>query len=78
MYHLGRRVREKLAGSDDPRDRPVLDLNWNYTTEVENGVEEPSAESVLCEINGYDSEGNPLDDYLVHDQATSWGMDRCS
>jgi formate dehydrogenase major subunit len=64
MYHLGRRVREKLAGSDDPRDRPVLDLNWNYTTEVENGVEEPSAESVLCEINGYDSEGNPLDDYL--------------
>jgi formate dehydrogenase major subunit len=64
MYHLGRRVREKLAGSDDPRDRAVLDLNWNYTTEVENGVEEPSAESVLCEINGYDSEGNPLDDYL--------------
>ena len=33
MYHLGRRIREKLAGSTDPRDRAVLDLTWDYPTE---------------------------------------------
>ena len=32
MYHLGRRVKEKLADSDDPRDRPILDLTWDYPT----------------------------------------------
>ena len=29
-YHLGRRIREKLAGSADEMDRPVLDLTWDY------------------------------------------------
>jgi formate dehydrogenase major subunit len=33
MYHLGRLVRERLAGSDDPRDRPIIDLTWDYPTE---------------------------------------------
>ncbi|MGH3100129.1 MAG: molybdopterin-dependent oxidoreductase, partial [Thermoleophilia bacterium] len=28
-YHLGRRIREKLAASDEPRDRPLLDLAWD-------------------------------------------------
>ncbi len=32
MYHLGRRIREKLAGSTDAMDRPVLDLTWDYPT----------------------------------------------
>src|SRR5690606_10046221 len=32
-YHLGRRIRAKLAGSTDPRDRPILDLTWEYPTE---------------------------------------------
>ena len=32
-YHLGRRIREKLAGSTDPRDRPLLDLTWDYPTD---------------------------------------------
>ncbi len=35
-YHLGRRIRERLAGSDDERDRPVLDLTWDYPTEGEH------------------------------------------
>ena len=53
MYHLGRRVREKLAGSDDAeRDRAVLDLTWDYPTE---GAERrPDAEAVLREIGGVD------------------------
>lgn len=64
MYHLGRKVREKLAGSDDPKDRPIRDLNWEYPTEMENEVEEPSAEAVLREINGWDSDNNALSTYL--------------
>ena len=31
-YHLGRIIREKLAASTDPRDRPLLDLTWDYPT----------------------------------------------
>ena len=49
-YHLGRLIRAKLAGSTDPRDRPVLDLTWDYPTE--GAVGEPSADVVLREING--------------------------
>ena len=49
MYELGRRVREKLAGSTDPRDRPILDLTWDYPVD-EHG--DPDAEAVLAEING--------------------------
>ncbi len=41
MYHLGRRVKEKLAESEDPRDRPILDLTWDYPTV--GHAHEPSA-----------------------------------
>src|SRR5438093_4405650 len=34
-YHLGRKVREKLAGSEEARDRPLLDLTWGYPTQGE-------------------------------------------
>src|SRR5437763_11489181 len=50
IYHLGRRIREKLAGSDDLRDRPILDLTWDYPTQ--GPQDEPDAEAVLQEING--------------------------
>src|SRR3954463_4109142 len=43
FYHLGRILRERLAGSADERDRPLRDLAWDY--EVHNG--EPSADDVL-------------------------------
>lgn len=48
-YELGKRVREKLKDSTDPRDRPILDLTWDYPVD-EHG--EPDAEAVLAEING--------------------------
>ncbi|SDX90734.1 formate dehydrogenase major subunit [Modestobacter sp. DSM 44400] len=72
-YHLGRIIREKLAGSTDPRDRPLLDLTWDYPTE--GPVAEPSAETVLAEINGRDADGNPLSAYtaLKDDGSTSCG-----
>jgi formate dehydrogenase major subunit len=73
MYHLGRRVRERLAGSDDPRDRAVLDLTWDYPTAGPHA--EPSAEAVLREINGTDAEGRPLAGYteLRADGSTACG-----
>ncbi|MBO0747643.1 MAG: molybdopterin-dependent oxidoreductase, partial [Acidimicrobiaceae bacterium] len=73
MYHLGRRIRAKLAGSADPADRPVLDLTWDYPTE--GSRQEPSAEAVLAEINGFDSDGKPLSAYtqLKDDGSTTCG-----
>jgi formate dehydrogenase major subunit len=73
MYHLGRRIRDKLAGSQDPRDRPILDLTWDYPAEGEE--QEPSGEAVLAEINGFDADGKPLSGYtqLKADGSTSSG-----
>jgi formate dehydrogenase major subunit len=72
-YHLGRIIREKLAGSTDEMDRPVLDLTWDYPTRGEHA--EPDAEAVLAEINGRDADGNPLASYeqLKDDGSTSCG-----
>jgi len=72
-YHLGRIIRQKLADSTDPRDRPLLDLTWDYPTE--GPLAEPSAEAVLAEINGFDGEGKPLSGYtaLKDDGSTSSG-----
>ncbi|MGW0201280.1 formate dehydrogenase [Nonomuraea sp. NPDC003201] len=58
MYHLGRIIREKLAGSADPMDAPVLELTWDYPLVGE--LSEPSAEAVLAEINGWGPDRRPL------------------
>ncbi len=59
FYHLGKRIKQRLASSTLPRDRAVLDLAWEYPTHGE--LDEPSAEAVLREINGYEVEtGRPL------------------
>jgi formate dehydrogenase major subunit len=66
-FHLGRKIREKLAGStasggtpapELDMDRPVLDLTWDYPTK--GSLAEPEAEAVLVEINGWDAEGSPF------------------
>jgi formate dehydrogenase major subunit len=62
-YHLGRKIRDRLKDSEDPRDRPVLDLTWSYPTSGEH--EEPSAEAVLAEMNGFDRTGQSLADYKL-------------
>jgi formate dehydrogenase major subunit len=51
MYHLGKRLKELYAGSTDPKDRPIQDVTWDYP--VHGRIEEPNAESVLAEVNGY-------------------------
>jgi formate dehydrogenase major subunit len=73
MYHLGRRIKEKLAGSTDPMDRPLLDLTWDYP--VSGPLEEPVADAVLAEINGHGPDGSPLSAYtqLKDDGSTDCG-----
>ncbi len=72
-YHLGRRIRERLAGSREEMDRPLLDLTWDYPTEGE--LHEPSAEAVLAEINGRGADGELLSSFtaLKDDGSTSCG-----
>jgi formate dehydrogenase major subunit len=73
-YHLGVRLRAKLAGSGAERDRPLLDLTWTYPTHGE--LDEPSTEEVLREINGWDAEGKALSGYteLQADGSTACGV----
>ncbi|PRY52912.1 formate dehydrogenase major subunit [Knoellia remsis] len=49
FYQLGVRIRELVAESTDERDRPLLDMTWDYPLD-EHG--DPIPESVLREING--------------------------
>jgi formate dehydrogenase major subunit len=72
-YHLGRMLREKLKDSDDPKNRPLLDLTWFYPPSGE--IQEPSAEAVLSEISGWDATGQFLSAYklLKADGSTACG-----
>ncbi|MCU1615562.1 MAG: molybdopterin dinucleotide-binding region [Frankiales bacterium] len=72
-FHLGRILRQKLAHSTDPRDRPLLDLTWDYPTHGPSM--EPSAGAVLQEINGFGPDGKPLSTYMQmkDDGSTSGG-----
>ncbi|QYL26263.1 Formate dehydrogenase-O major subunit precursor [Mycobacterium shottsii] len=72
FYHLGRKLREKLSGSTDERDRPLLQLAWDYATEGD----EPSGEDVLRHMNGIDlGTGRTIDGYpsLKADGSTACG-----
>ena len=50
VYHLGRRLKEKAAYDQRPRNAGLNALTWSYGTEAPH--DEPSAEDVLQEING--------------------------
>jgi formate dehydrogenase major subunit len=49
-HGLLKRLKQRYAGSTNPNDAPFLALDWSFQ-EDEHG--EPSAESILKEINGY-------------------------
>jgi formate dehydrogenase major subunit len=72
-YHLGRIIRQKLSGSTDPIDRPVLDLTWDYPTK--GSLAEPDADAVLGEVSGRKSDGSYLSAYteLKDDGSTTCG-----
>jgi formate dehydrogenase major subunit len=53
-FHLGRRLKQRLADSKDPRDDLLRFLRWEYPTHAQ--IQEPSAEAVLAEISGWEIE----------------------
>ena len=73
FYHLGRILRERLAGSELERDRPLAALTWDYATHGPHA--EPSGDDVLREINGRGPDGELLTAYtqLRDDGSTSSG-----
>jgi formate dehydrogenase major subunit len=72
-FHLGRIIRERLAASTDPRDRPLLDLTWDYPVEAEH--DDPSAAAVLREVNGWGPDRDELSTFteLRADGSTACG-----
>ena len=52
VYHLGRRLEELYRASTAERDQLIQALTWDYPTEGPH--DEPLAEAVLREINGYE------------------------
>src|SRR4030081_74665 len=57
LYHLGRRLKELYRDSTDARDQGLRNLTWDYLPEEADPEyrihDEPSAEKVLMEVNGY-------------------------
>lgn len=47
VYDLGKRLKKLYEGSTDPKDRPILDMTWDY------GEHEADPYLVMKEVNGY-------------------------
>jgi formate dehydrogenase major subunit len=72
-YHLGKRIRRRLASSPELRDRAIRELTWEYPEHGE--TRDPDAHAVLREINGWGPDGKALDAYtkLKPDGSTACG-----
>jgi formate dehydrogenase major subunit len=73
-FHLGRRIKQKLEDSKDTRDELIKALRWEYPTHSQ--IQEPDAEAVLAEVNGWEIEsGKFLSSYkeLKDDGSTVCG-----
>jgi formate dehydrogenase major subunit len=53
LYDLGLRLKKLYAGSKAKKDRPILDLVWDYQHDPKDRKVEPKMELVLKEVNGY-------------------------
>jgi formate dehydrogenase major subunit len=74
VFHLGRRLKELYADSDDPRDTLIKALKWDYPTQGPH--DEPDIESILKEIGGYRTDtGKPVGGFaeLKDDGSTACG-----
>jgi formate dehydrogenase major subunit len=73
IYHLFRRIRDRVAGSALERDRPLQALTWDYP--LQGPDDEPDAEAVLQEINGRHADGSFVAKYqdLKADGSTTCG-----
>jgi formate dehydrogenase major subunit len=75
MFHLGKRLKQLYADSHDPKDEPIKNLTWDYPTQ--GTQDEPSADAVLKEINGYTwPERKQIEDFkeLKDDGSTACGV----
>ena len=56
FHQLGLRLKKAYANSTDRKDRPILDMTWDYESDDphERAIGEPSATKVMHEINGYE------------------------
>lgn len=72
FHEVGVRIRQRVAESDDPRDLPIKALTWDYPKDEHGEVD---GEAVLREVNGTDSDGNPLANFnqLKADGSTTSG-----
>ena len=75
IYKLGKRLKELYRDEyNQPRNWPIRDLKWDYPTE--GPLEEPSAEAVLKEVNGYTiADDKPVEGFtsLKEDGSTACG-----
>jgi formate dehydrogenase major subunit len=74
MFDLGRRLKQLYADSREPKDDPIRHLTWDYPTEGMH--DEPEAEAVLAEINGFTvADGKPVSGFkeLADDGSTACG-----
>jgi formate dehydrogenase major subunit len=74
VNHLGDRLKEKAAAERNEKNAGLNALTWNYPTHGE--TEDPSAEAVLKEINGYlTATGEHISSYkdLKNDGSTACG-----
>ena len=85
VWNLGRRMKDLYAGSAAPRDQGLLSLTWDYGQDglerlpdgtISRLADEPDAEKVIKEINGYTvADGKPIHgfDVLKDDGSTACG-----
>jgi formate dehydrogenase major subunit len=81
VYHLGRRLQDLYRESTNPRDQGLLNLTWDYLPAQPDPewriTDEPSAEKVLMEVNGYtvaDHRQLPSFEQLKVDGSTACGV----
>jgi formate dehydrogenase major subunit len=74
IWHLGKRLKELYKHSKEEKDRPILDLTWNYSPSGK--TEDPDAREILAEIGGFTiAERRHLSGYkeLKNDGSTACG-----
>ncbi len=74
VFKLGQRLKKMYAASVDAKDRAIQNVTWDYPTK--GRLNEPDAESVLHEINGYTmGDRKPVDGFtaLKDDGSTACG-----
>jgi formate dehydrogenase major subunit len=73
IFTLGQQLKTMHETSQDPKDRPLLDMTWDYAAEP---GKEADAHAVIREINGYTvADGQPVNGFteLKDDGSTASG-----